>query len=116
MRQRGNNAWQLIVPQGKFASGLTRYKSKTVHGTKREAQTALADFVAETAKGGNADAGPVSTETVTPAGTSMGLFPIRLIVFRSAKDWRPFAVLFGSCSRQSLFSLSYDFLEEKITR
>src|ERR1022692_2318269 len=30
---------------------------------------------------------PGSIVTLTPAGTSMGLFPIRLIVFRFAKDW-----------------------------
>ncbi len=48
LRQRGEQSWQLLVFIGRDASGRRRYASKTVRGTKRQAQLALAKFVLET--------------------------------------------------------------------
>lgn len=56
MRQRGS-AWQLRVHVGRDSvSGRKRYVSETVHGTKREAQRALAALIA------TADSHPTSTD------------------------------------------------------
>jgi integrase len=48
LRQRGEQSWQLRVHAGRDpVSGRYRYVEKTVHGSKREAQRALAAMVAE---------------------------------------------------------------------
>jgi hypothetical protein len=50
MRKRGANSWQLIVHLGHDDRGRRRSASKTVRGTKREAELALAELVTEVAK------------------------------------------------------------------
>src|SRR5205085_1640080 len=64
MRQRGKSSWQLLVHVGTDENGRKRYASKTIHGTKREAQTELADFVSEVSRGGQVPSGPVTVERV----------------------------------------------------
>ena len=64
MRKRGESSWQLIVHVGADAEGRKRYTSKTVHGTKRQAQRALAEFVTEVTKGGVVATEPLSVEQV----------------------------------------------------
>jgi hypothetical protein len=49
MRKRGANSWQLIVHLGHDDRGRRRSASKTVRGTKREAEVALAELVTEVA-------------------------------------------------------------------
>ena len=52
MRERRPGVWELIVQLPRdVASGRTRQTSRTVHGTKREAQRALAALVAEVSSG-----------------------------------------------------------------
>lgn len=63
-RERAPGVWQLIVPVGKYPNGLTRYRSRTFRGTKRQAETALADFVVSAAKGGEINSGPKTVEAV----------------------------------------------------
>ncbi len=50
MRKRGANSWQLIVHLGHDERGRRRSASKTVWGTKREAELALAELVTDVAK------------------------------------------------------------------
>jgi hypothetical protein len=48
LRQRGQRSWELRVLNGRDAlTGRKKYLQKTVHGTKREAETELARFVTE---------------------------------------------------------------------
>lgn len=47
MRKRGRNVWEITVSLGKDAEGIRRRKSRTVYGTKAEAQKCLRDFVEE---------------------------------------------------------------------
>jgi integrase len=68
MRKRRATSWQLLVHIGHDGNGRKKYASKTVHGTKREAQVALAEFVTEVTKGGLvATAGPITVEKVVRA-------------------------------------------------
>jgi integrase len=64
MRKRGANSWQLLVHIGHDDSGRKHYASKTIHGTKREAQLALAAFVTEVSKTALVATGPVRVEAV----------------------------------------------------
>ncbi|MGD0254967.1 MAG: tyrosine-type recombinase/integrase [Acidimicrobiales bacterium] len=65
IRQRGKSSWQLTVYVGYDSKARKRrYASKTVRGTKREAELALAEFVTEVAKGGRVATGPISVEQV----------------------------------------------------
>jgi len=65
MRQRGNNSWQLTVYIGYDAKDhKRRYANKTVQGTKREAERALAKFVTEVTGGGRVATGPTSVDQV----------------------------------------------------
>ena len=50
MRKRGPNSWQLIVHLGHDERGRRRSASKTVRGTKREAELALAALVTDVVK------------------------------------------------------------------
>ena len=54
MQQRGDSTWRLHVFIGQDSNGKRRYASKTFHGSKKQASTALAAFVTETAKDRNA--------------------------------------------------------------
>ena len=54
MQQRGDSTWRLHVVIGQDSNGKRRYASKTFHGSKKQASTALAAFVTETAKDRNA--------------------------------------------------------------
>lgn len=47
LRQRGTNSWQLVVFNGFDSRGRRQYSRKTVHGTKKEAQSALAAYFLE---------------------------------------------------------------------
>lgn len=50
IQQRGPGSWRLHAFLGLDQDGKKRYRSKTVHGTKREAELALAAFVTEVAR------------------------------------------------------------------
>jgi integrase len=65
LRQRGENSWQLTVYVGYDRKARKRrYASKTIRGTKREAERALARFLTEVTEGGLVPTGPVSVEKV----------------------------------------------------
>ncbi len=65
IRQRGKASWQLTVYVGYDTKARKRrYASKTVQGTKRDAERALAKFVTEIAEGGRVATGPISVEQV----------------------------------------------------
>lgn len=52
LRQRGQRSWELRVHAGRDAlTGRKAYVQRTVHGTKREAQSALARLVTEVSEG-----------------------------------------------------------------
>jgi integrase len=55
VRQRGQRSWELRVLNGRDAlTGRKTYLQKTVHGTRREAETELARFVTEVGDGAHA--------------------------------------------------------------
>ncbi len=56
IQQRGETTWRLHAFVGRDANGNRRYVSKTVHGTKREADRALSAFVTETNRDRSASA------------------------------------------------------------
>jgi hypothetical protein len=56
MQQRGESTWRLHAFVGQDSNGRRRYASRTFHGTKKQASTALAAFVTETSKDRNASA------------------------------------------------------------
>lgn len=59
--RRGGSSWRLSVFMGADeVTGKRRYAQKTVHGTKREAQTELATMVSEVSQGRYAMPGSVS--------------------------------------------------------
>jgi len=64
MRKRGATSWQLLVHVGTDKRGRKRYASKTVKGTKRQAEVALAELVTEVAKGELVPSEPISVEQV----------------------------------------------------
>jgi len=64
MRKRGATSWQLLVHIGTDKRGRKRYASKTVKGTKRQAEVALAELVTEVARGELLPSEPISVEQV----------------------------------------------------
>jgi len=64
LRKRGEHSWQLLVFLGRDASGKKQYTSKTVRGTKREAQLALSEFITETDRNVPILTGPVTVADV----------------------------------------------------
>ena len=56
IQQRGETSWRLHAFIGRDANGRKQYATKTVHGTKREADRALAAFVTEVARDRTASA------------------------------------------------------------
>jgi len=56
IQQRGDKTWRLHAFVGRDAKGHTRYVTKTIHGTKKEAGRALAAFVNEVDRDRNASA------------------------------------------------------------
>jgi len=65
IRQRGKGSWELTVYVGyDQKTRKRRYDSKTVRGSKRDAEIALAKFVTEVSEGGRVATGPVSVEQV----------------------------------------------------
>ena len=63
IRQRGEKSWELTVYIGYDSKARKRrYASKTIRGTKRDAERALAKFVTEVAEGGRVATGPTSVE------------------------------------------------------
>ena len=63
MRQRSPGVWELIVSVGRDPlTGKWRHKSRTLRGTKREAQRALAELVRD-----------VSTGTVRPTDVTVSI-------------------------------------------
>jgi integrase len=66
LQQRGETTWRLHAFIGQDSSGRRRYTSKTFHGTKKQADVALAAFVTEVAKDRNAS---VAAEPMTVSQT-----------------------------------------------
>jgi integrase len=65
IRQRGKNSWQLTVYIGwDNEARKRRYANKTVTGTKRDAERALAKFVTEVTDGARVATAPISVEDV----------------------------------------------------
>lgn len=65
IRRRSQNSWQLTVYVGYDSKARKRrYASKTVRGSKREAERALAKFLTEVTEGGLIPTGPVCVEKV----------------------------------------------------
>jgi hypothetical protein len=56
IQQRGETSWRLHAFIGRDANGRKRYATKTVHGTKREADRALAALVTEVSRDRSASA------------------------------------------------------------
>jgi hypothetical protein len=56
MQKRGESTWRLHAFIGQSSDGRRRYASKTFHGSKKQASTALAAFVTETEKDRNTSA------------------------------------------------------------
>ena len=56
IQQRGETSWRLHAFIGRDANGRKRHATKTVHGTKREADRALAAFVTEVSRDRSASA------------------------------------------------------------
>ena len=56
IQQRGETSWRLHAFIGRDTTGRKRYATKTVHGTKREADRALAAFVTEVGRDRTASA------------------------------------------------------------
>ena len=52
IRKRGKNSWQLIFDLPRDADGKRKQARRTVHGTKRGAETKLRELLAELDKGG----------------------------------------------------------------
>ena len=66
LQQRGETTWRLHAFIGQDSNGRRRYASKTFHGTKKQADIALAAFVTEVAKDRNAS---VAAEPMTVSQT-----------------------------------------------
>jgi integrase len=66
MQKRGESTWRLYVFIGQDNNGRRRYVSRTFHGSKKQASTALAAFVTEAVKDRNASAaaGPITVSLV----------------------------------------------------
>jgi len=65
IHQRGKDSWRLTVYVGyDTKTRKRRYETKTVRGTKRQAELALAKFVTEVSEGGRVATGPVPLEQV----------------------------------------------------
>ena len=64
MRKRGANSWQLIVHLGHDERGRRRSASKTVRGTKREAERALAELVTKVTRHALVPTTPLRMEQV----------------------------------------------------
>ena len=47
MRKRQRNVWEITVSLGRDAAGIRRRRSRTVYGTKSEAQQRLRELVDE---------------------------------------------------------------------
>ena len=60
MTERGAGVWRLRVLTGYTAEGKPIQRSRTVKGTRREAQSALAKFVAEADTGAIAVSGSIT--------------------------------------------------------
>jgi integrase len=56
IQRRGDDSWRLHAFIGLDSRGRRRYASKTVHGTRRQAEVALAAFVTETERDRSASA------------------------------------------------------------
>jgi integrase len=66
LQQRGESTWRLHAFIGLDSNGHRRYGSKTFHGTKKQAEMALAAFVTDVAKDRNAT---VAAEPITVSQT-----------------------------------------------
>ena len=51
IRKRGKNSWQLIFDLPRDADGKRKQARRTVHGTKREADSKLRELVSGAEKG-----------------------------------------------------------------
>lgn len=51
IEKRGENTYRLIVSSGKNLDGSRCRKTKTIHGTRKDADIALAEFITEVNRG-----------------------------------------------------------------
>jgi integrase len=89
IQQRGENSWRLHAFIGRDSNGHRRYATKTVHGTKREADRALAAFVTDVARDRSASAAaePMTVSQVLTAwldGKAPQLSPVTVDRYRVA--------------------------------
>ena len=47
IEKRGENTYRLVVSTGKNLDGSRARRTKTIHGTRKDAEIALAQFVTE---------------------------------------------------------------------
>ncbi len=96
IQQRGDRSWRLTVYVGYDTKARKRrYATKTVHGTKRDAERALAKFVTEVADGGRVATAPISVEKVLTqwlAGRESRLAPSTVDRYRVAIKLIPEAI------------------------
>lgn len=51
IEKRGENTYRLVVSGGKNLDGTRYKKTKTIHGTRKDAKIALAEFITEVNRG-----------------------------------------------------------------
>lgn len=93
LERRGATSWRLKVFAGRDEAGRARYVSRTVRGTKREAQRALAALITEVVSGSYAAAAPASTPA---SATSDGMTVTELLdrwLTRSRDNLSPSTVI-----------------------
>ena len=79
IRKRGKNSWQLIFDLPRDADGKRKQARRTVHGTKREADSKLRELVSGAEKG----------DYVTPSKESVGEFLTRWLDLYAANSTSP---------------------------
>ena len=79
IRKRGKNSWQLIFDLPRDADGKRKQARRTVHGTKREADSKLRELVSGVEKG----------DYVTPSKESVGEFLTRWLDIYAATNTSP---------------------------
>ena len=62
IEKRGENTYRLVVSTGKNLDGSRARRSKTIHGTRRDAEIALAEFVTEVNHGLVPEGKPITFE------------------------------------------------------
>ncbi len=62
IEKRGENTYRLVVSTGKNLDGSRARRTKTIHGTRKDAEIALAEFVTEANRGLVPEGKPVTFE------------------------------------------------------